>query len=216
MHKKSSKKVWQRVYKKIPEYLDDITWNLLLQTDHHDLLNYCFIDKQSYRVCSSTSFWIAKFNQDGLPLYNHDSKTIQQWIKLYDITLSVVELINQQDNYGLNDIFQLYDETSELPIPGIDQSKTKKLNPFAYLDIIFKNNNEYDINIYWGSPYYYKVILTKNQTVTMLIQILLRFNMNVDEAIAKNILQKGGHFRIEEEDEDYSFDEYYRLIVGLK
>ncbi|SPN79318.1 F-box domain-containing protein [Cedratvirus Zaza IHUMI] len=64
-----------------------------------DLARVCSSSRQSRQICSSASFWRAKFRREGLPLLEEGSN-FSQWLGIYDRSLKAVQVANAKISSG--------------------------------------------------------------------------------------------------------------------
>lgn len=74
--------------------LYDIRRNVYLFSDIGYIPNYYLLDELSRKILNSKDFWINKFNNDGITLFNDNNKTFIEWIDEY------LNIHNIQNNAG--------------------------------------------------------------------------------------------------------------------
>lgn len=64
-----------------------------------DLEHYCTVSKIHYDTCNDRTFWIQKFNCEGLKIPATEPTTLKEWIyyykKLNRMTNSVINFLNE-------------------------------------------------------------------------------------------------------------------------
>ena len=74
--------------------LDDVWFNILLNTDVNDLQKVCYTNKNTINICTNDYFWIQKFNHDGYPLFSENNTSLQDWINEYNTIRRADRLAN--------------------------------------------------------------------------------------------------------------------------
>ncbi|SOB74251.1 hypothetical protein BQ9231_00368 [Cedratvirus lausannensis] len=80
-----------------------------------DLYRACSVSRGNRQICSSASFWRAKFRREGLPLLEEESASfnLQQWLESYEKSLQSAQLAHEEladpreDGINLADVYDL-------------------------------------------------------------------------------------------------------------
>lgn len=74
-----------------PEIHSDILYNVMMHSDIDTLSDTCRGNKITQKICSDKSFWLEKFDRDGLPFFSDViPKTTGKWIYEYRRTERVI------------------------------------------------------------------------------------------------------------------------------
>ena len=117
--------------------IDDLLYQILLQTNINDMENLCMINKNAIKICHNKHFWIEKLNKDYI---NYDlplPTTIRGIIKMIKETLAIKIAQSIIDVYAQhiyiefdNDIIPLYN-LFKIPLNMIvDPTLFKKVSIF--------------------------------------------------------------------------------------
>ena len=70
----------------------------LLYADTDTIKNYCRTNKVARDICNSVDFWLEKFDNDNIPIFNLNIKTgndyMREYIKVTEAQEKVVAIIN--------------------------------------------------------------------------------------------------------------------------
>ena len=101
--------------------IDDLLYQILLQTDINDMENVCLINKNTIKICHNVHFWIDKLNKDhinyDLPLPTNLNDIIQYYKikKAIPITQSIINTYHRKyhiyiefDNFDIQQLCDLF------------------------------------------------------------------------------------------------------------
>ncbi len=63
------------------------------------LINMCFTSKKDYDWCHLSKSWVQAFKNEQCPLFEPYPTTIKGWIKRYNATMKVINLLNMHKLY---------------------------------------------------------------------------------------------------------------------
>jgi len=63
----------------------EIHYQLLLKTPSKDLVNFCRVSSDYYKVCSSRGFWIRKFREENIPILV-EGDSLREWLDIYELS----------------------------------------------------------------------------------------------------------------------------------
>jgi hypothetical protein len=210
----------------------DILMEIALKLDIDDLQHLCQTNQDFFKICSSKTFWINKYNDDELPILNMYNN-INDWINDYKATQKTINLlwlnnkesqllgvklgINLTVNYPTSkNIFNLPLSTELLnKIP-------KTLPPIThYIISVLNNTNDYNIRLYLyteeGPDVDINVSGINDGVIIKLIKfIFLNTYPNLLYISDKFGISYGKHIQNEMIDVDSWYMENYPDIIALR
>ncbi len=162
--------------------MNDLYYEILLNSDIEDIDNLCMINKSFNNICQSKYFWIDKFNKDKLPLIKKHNKTVD-WVIEYKKVLYVINRVNNvlmdlnnhdktiiNLKYVKQDISFLYDNNHIENYLPYDLIITFKNNEYFMEYREVHSANRYAARYYNNNPTTIK-ILNENEIKDLLIKL---------------------------------------------
>ena len=100
--------------------IDDLLYQILLQTDIHDMENMCMINKNALKICYNQHFWIEKLNKDNISYNLPLPITLKDMIQFYKIKRATVIAYLIMNVYYVFGKY-LYNPFIEMNNPDINQ-----------------------------------------------------------------------------------------------
>ena len=163
---------WHRItpsiFNRNTVFVDDVLYNIMLNTDLKHLQNLCTVDKSAMVICHDGQFWKDKIVHDGYLLFNEPWKMeIDDYIEIRYITLSAKKLLEKRAN----------DLTLRNPNGKIIQFNKTEITQFLPIGIIDKLNIKDNEKITIRFRYIIdKIIIVKVPTMD-----LIRFSLTKKE-----------------------------------
>jgi len=64
----------------------EIHYQVLLKTSLRDLVSFCRVSSDYYRICSSRGFWIRKFREENIPVLI-EGDSFREWLDIYELSV---------------------------------------------------------------------------------------------------------------------------------
>lgn len=166
------------------------------------LINMCFTSKKEYDWCRYQDSWISAFKYDQLPLYAPYPTTIKDWIKRYEATIKMLNILKMHnlylshfnkeaiidDNEQMLSVYNLdtyYETLYTLPLPESILSNLKlNVDDIKLVESnfnIYTYTNKIDIVYNGEDNKYVTYSITKDELLYILIKITEETNLRIKE-----------------------------------